>query len=75
MIINASAYFDTLSKLKARLKRIRPNLDMSTVLLQYDNAKAHTSLKIREVIASFGCTMVIQPPYLLDLAKSDFFYH
>ena len=32
--INSDAYIDTLRKLKAKLRRVRPHLDMSKVLLQ-----------------------------------------
>ena len=70
--INSDVYIDTLRKLKARLRRVRPHLDMSKVLLQHDNARPHTSLKIREVIASFGWTTVTHPPYSPDLAPSDY---
>ena len=70
--INSDAYIDTLRKLKAKLRRVRPHLDMSKVLLQHDNAKPHTSLKTREVIASFGWTTVTHPPYSPDLAPSDY---
>ena len=47
-IINSDAYAGTLRKLKARLKRVRPNLEMSKVLLQRNNARPQTSLKIRK---------------------------
>ena len=70
--INSDVYTDTLRKLKARLRRVRPHLDMSKVLLQHDNARTHTSLKICEVIASFGWTTVTHPPYSPDLAPSDY---
>ena len=70
--INADVYIDNLRKLKARLRRVRPYLDMSKVLLQHDNARSHTSLKTREVIASFGWTTVTHPPYSPDLAPSDY---
>ena len=70
--INSDVYIDTLRKLKARLRRVRPHLDMSKVLLQHDNARPHTSLKTREVIASFGWTTVTHPPYSPDLAPSDY---
>ena len=65
-------YIDTLKKLKARIRRVRPSLEMSKVLLQHDNARPHTSLKTSEVISSFGWTTISHPPYLPDLAPSDF---
>ena len=45
---------------------------MSKVLLQYENARPHTSLKTREVISSFTWTTILHPPYSPDLAPSDF---
>ena len=52
--INSDVYIDTLKKLKARIQRVRPALEMSKVLLQHENARPHTSLKTSEVISSFG---------------------
>ena len=48
--INSEAYIETLKKLKARIRRVRPDLDMSKVLLQHDNARPHTSIRTREVL-------------------------
>ena len=52
--INSDVYIDTLKKLKTRIRRIRPALKMSKILLQHDNARPHTSLKTCEVVSSFG---------------------
>ena len=70
--INSDLYIDTLKKLKARIQRVQPALEMSKVLLQHDNARPHTSLKTHEVISSFGWKTISHPPYLPDLALSDF---
>ena len=70
--INSDVYIDTLKKLKARIQRVRPALKMSKVLLQYDNARPHNSLKTREVISSFGWTTILHLPYSPDLTPSDF---
>ena len=70
--INSEAYIETLKKLKARICRVRPDLDMSKVLLQHDNARPHTSIRTREVLASFGWTTIPHPPYSPDLAPSDY---
>ena len=43
--INSDIYIGALKKLKARILRVRPALEMSKVLLQHDNARPHTSLK------------------------------
>ena len=70
--INSDVYIDTLKKFKARIRRVRSALEMSKVLLQHKNARPHISLKPREVINSFGWTTISHPPYLPDLAPSDF---
>ena len=70
--INSDVYIDTLKKLKVRIQRVQPALEMSKVLLQHDNAMPHISLKTHEVISSFGWTTILHPPYLPDLASSDF---
>ena len=71
--INSDIYIDTLKKLKARIRRVRPALKMSKILLQYDNARRHTSLKTRQVVSSFAWTTISHPPYSPDLAPSDFY--
>ena len=70
--INSDVYIDTLKNLKARIRRVRPALEMSKVLLQHDNARPHTSLKTREVISSCDWTAISHFPYLPNLALSYF---
>ena len=70
-IINSDVYIDTLKKLKARIRRDRPALEMSKILLQHDNARPHNSPETREVISSFDWTTISHPPYSPDLASSD----
>ena len=48
--INSEVYIETLRKLKAKIRRVRPNLDMANVLLQHDNARPHTSIRTMEAI-------------------------
>ena len=64
--INSDVYINTLKMLKAKIQRVSLALEMSKVLLQHDNARPHTSLK------PFGWTIISHPPYLQDLAPSDF---
>ena len=52
--INFEVYIETLRKLKAKIRRVRPNLDMKNVLLQHDNARSYTSIRTMEAITSFG---------------------
>ena len=70
--VNSEAYIETLKKLRARIRRARPQLKMKKVFLQHDNARPHTTIKTREVITSFGSRTVSHPPYSSDLAPSDY---
>ena len=70
--INSDVYIITLKKLKARIQRVRPALEISKILLQHDNAGPHTSIKTREVISSFDWTKISHFSYSPDLAPSDF---
>ena len=70
--INSDVSIDTSKKFKARIRRVRPALEMSKILLQHDNARPHSNLKTCEVISSFGWTTISHLPYLPDLAPSDF---
>ena len=63
-IISSDCYIATLTKLKARISRVRPE-KKTTFLLQHDNARLHTSLET-------AWTVVPHPPYSPDLAPSDF---
>ena len=72
--INSDVYINILKKLKARIQRVRPALEMSQVLLQHDNARPHTNLKTREVISFFSWTTISHLPYFSDLAPSDFHF-
>ncbi|UYV64676.1 hypothetical protein LAZ67_3001635 [Cordylochernes scorpioides] len=42
-------------------------------LLHHDNAPAHTSLLVRDLLANNNTLMMPQPPYSPDLAPCDFF--
>lgn len=69
--VNSDSYFTTLTKLKARTSRVRPE-KLATFLLQHDNCGHQTSLKTMEHIASIGWTILPHPPYSPDLVPSDF---
>ena len=69
--INSDRYIMTLTKLKARISRVRPK-KKTTFLVQHDNARPHTSFKTMEHTANLGWTVLPHPPYSLDLVPSDF---
>ena len=73
-ILNSEAYIVTLRKLKTRLNRCIPNINMANILLQHDNARLHTSLRTREKITCHWWTTLPHPPYSPDLALSDFHF-
>jgi len=68
--ISSNRYIATLTKLEARISRVRP--EKKTFLLQYDNARPHTSFKTVEHTVNFGWTVVPHPPNSPDLEPSDF---
>jgi hypothetical protein len=69
--VNSDRYIATLTKLKARISRVR--LEKKTnFLLQNNNARLHASLKTVEHIAILGWTVLPHPLYSPDLAPSDF---
>ena len=68
--INSDRYIATLTKLKARISRVRSE-KKTTFLLQHD-VRPHTSLKTVEHIANLGWTVLPHPPYSPDLAPFDF---
>ena len=68
--INSYRYIATLTKLKTRISRVRPE-KKTTFLLQHDNAKPHTSLKTVEHIVNLGWTVIPHPLYSPYLAPSD----
>jgi histone-lysine N-methyltransferase SETMAR len=70
-IINSDHYIATLTKLKAQISRVRLE-KKTTFLLQYDNARPHTSLETVEHIVNLGWTFVPHPLYSPDLVPSDF---
>ena len=69
--INSDRYIAMLTKLKARISRVRPE-KKTTFLLQHDSAWPHTSLKTVEHIISVGWSVIPHPPYSLDSVPSDF---
>jgi len=69
--INPDRYIVMLTKLKARISRVRPE-KKTTFLLQHDNARPHTSLKTVKHIANLGWTVLPHPTYSPGLAPSDF---
>ena len=54
--------------------RKRPELFANnSLILQHDNAPAHTALSVKEILATKQITVLEHPAYSPDLAPSDFF--
>ena len=70
--INSEAYIETLTRLRAKIQGVRPNLSIKNVLFLHDNARPSTNIRTRETIALFGWTTLPHPPYSPDLAPSDY---
>ena len=68
-IINSQRYIETLTALKRRIERIGIRND---TLLQHDNARPHTSAATRDAIQRLDFSVLPHPPYIPDLAPSDF---
>ena len=68
--VNSDSYIKTLSNLKARIRRVRP--EMEAVHLLHDNARPHTSAKTLSHIQQLGFTVLDHPAYSPDLAPSDY---
>ena len=61
-----------LKHLQKVIKEKRPGMLTKEVFFHQDNAPAHTSLVAMATIHDCGIELVSYPPYLPDLAPSDF---
>jgi len=72
--VNAAFYVEVLRCLRENVQRKRPDQwQNNTWLLHHDNAPAHAVLLTRRFLTDNNMTLVPHPPYLPDLAPSDFF--
>jgi hypothetical protein len=69
--IKSDRYIATLTKLKARMSRVRPE-KKTTFLLQHDNSRYHTSLKIVGYIVKLAGVSFLTEPHSPELAPSAF---
>ena len=72
MAINYETYIQTLKKLKGRIRRVRPHLEMDRVLFHHENARPQISAVTVKTIAAFGWETLPHPGCWPDLASSDF---
>jgi histone-lysine N-methyltransferase SETMAR len=63
----------TVTELRNHFKQVWPHKNLTEILLQYDNARPHSSLKTWEAITKYVWTMLPYPPDSPNLAPSDFY--
>ena len=71
---NKEFYLNLLKRLRAAVRRKRPEAWTNTLMLHHDNAPDHASLLIPEFLKKHETTVVPQPPYSPNLAPEDFFF-
>jgi histone-lysine N-methyltransferase SETMAR len=70
--INAGVYCDTLKKLLRAIQNKRYDMLSRGIVMLHDNARPHTAAATQDLIATFGWEQFNHPPYIPDLAPSDF---
>ncbi|UYV79244.1 hypothetical protein LAZ67_17001721 [Cordylochernes scorpioides] len=72
--VNKEYYLQVMRNLREAIRQKRPDLwENKNWLLHHDNAPAHTSLLVRDILAKNNTLMMPQPPYSPDLPPCDFF--
>ncbi|UYV84061.1 hypothetical protein LAZ67_X001029 [Cordylochernes scorpioides] len=72
--VNKEYYLQVMRNLREAIRQKRPDLwKNKNWLLHHDNAPAHTSLLVRDLLAKNNALMMPQPPYSPELAPCDFF--
>ncbi|UYV71132.1 RAD54L2 [Cordylochernes scorpioides] len=72
--VNKEYYLQVMRNLREAIRQKRPDLwKNKNWLLHHDNAPAHTSLLVRDLLAKNNTLMMPQPPYSPDMAPCDFF--
>jgi transposase len=68
------SFCEVLKQLRGSIKRKRPEKwENNSWILHHDNAPAHTSLVVRQFLASKNTIVIPHPLYSPDLAPCDFF--
>ena len=71
--INSNEYCSQRDQLKAALDKKCPELvNRKRIIFHQDNARPHVSLMTRQKLLQLGWEVLIHPPYLPDIAPSDF---
>ena len=66
-------YSEVLKRLREKVRRKRPEIFVNNSwILHHDSATAHTTLSMREVLATKQITVLEHPAYSPDLTPNDF---
>ncbi|UYV85044.1 hypothetical protein LAZ67_X004391 [Cordylochernes scorpioides] len=72
--VNKEYYLQVMRNFREAIRQKSPDLwKNKNWLLHHDNAPAHTSLLVRDLLAKNNTLMMPQPPYSPDLPPCDFF--
>ncbi|UYV73900.1 hypothetical protein LAZ67_11001345 [Cordylochernes scorpioides] len=72
--VNKEYYLQVMRNLRESIRQKRPDLwKNKNWLLHHDNAPAHISLLVRDILSKNNTLMMPQRPYSPDLAPCDFF--
>ncbi|GFO30326.1 transposase [Plakobranchus ocellatus] len=69
--VNSERYISTLQALKLRLRSVLGDKDS---ILQYNNARQHTSRQTQYALRQLELTTLLHPAYSPNLAPSEFFW-
>ena len=70
--VTGTYYVKVLRKLRAKVAEKRPGKLHCGILFHHNNAPAHSSQIVRDVLREFWWELLPHPPYSPDLAPSDF---
>ena len=73
--VNAHRYHQQMMKLRRAINDKRPEYQLrhDKLIFQHDNAPAHNSLLVRNYLGALNWEILAHPPYLPDLAPSDYY--
>ena len=71
--VTGANYVEVLRKVRAKLAEKQPGKLYRGILFHHDNAPAHSSRIVSDVLREFRRELLPHPPYSPDLAPSDFF--
>ena len=72
--VTGAYYIEVLRKLRAKLAQKHPGKLHCGILFHHDNAPAHSSWIVRDVLREFRWELLPHLLYSPDLAPSNFFY-